>query len=107
MLAAYLTWHLREALTPLTFTDEHHTDNPDPVAPALRSPEANTKDTTKQTTDDLTALSYQDLLNHLATLARHTINFNGRHLQKITEPTPTQRRAFQLIGAPIPLTLAA
>ena len=106
MLAAYHTWHLRETFAPLTFTDEHHTENPDPVAPAIRSPEAKTKDTTKQTADNLTALSYQDPLHHLATLARHTITFNGGHLQKITEPTPTQRRAFQLIGAPIPLTLA-
>jgi len=40
MLACYLTWHLRRAWAPLTFTDENppHPDNP--VAPARRSPHA-------------------------------------------------------------------
>jgi Transposase DDE domain len=32
MLAAYLVWHLRRALAPLTFTDEHPPDRGDPVA---------------------------------------------------------------------------
>src|SRR6266545_4527958 len=40
MLACYLTWHLRRAWAPLTFTNENppHPDNP--VAPARRSPHA-------------------------------------------------------------------
>jgi hypothetical protein len=33
MLAAYLTWHLRQAWAPLTFTDENRPDPLDPVAP--------------------------------------------------------------------------
>src|SRR6266545_3394154 len=37
MLAAYLTWHLRKALAPLTFTDAHPPTHTDPVAPATRS----------------------------------------------------------------------
>jgi len=37
MLAAYLTWHLRRAWAPLTFTDETPTNQANPVAPALRS----------------------------------------------------------------------
>ena len=36
-LAAYLTWHLRRTLAPLTFTDEHPPARTDPVAPAVRS----------------------------------------------------------------------
>ena len=105
MLAAYITWHLRQALAPLTYTDQNIPQRTDPVAPALRSPEAKTKDAAKQTADGLTALSYQDLLHHLRTLSRQTIDFAGQRIEKITEPTPTQRRAFHLIGAPIPLTL--
>jgi hypothetical protein len=31
--------------------------------------------------------------------------FRRQRIEKITNPTPTQRRAFELIGAPIPLTL--
>jgi hypothetical protein len=106
MLAAYLTWHLRKALAPLTFTDEHIPERQDPVAPAQRSAQAKTKDANKQTPDALPVRSYQNLLAHLGTLNRETINFAGRRIDKLTEPTPTQRRAFQLINAAIPLTLA-
>jgi hypothetical protein len=106
MLAAYITWHLRKALAPLTFTDEHIPDREDPVAPARRSTEANTKDAGKQTPNGLPVRSYQNLLAHLRTLNRETINFAGQRIQKITDPTPSQRHAFTLIGAPIPLTLA-
>jgi len=106
MLAAYLTWHLRKALAPLTFTDERVPDRADPVAPAQRSHAAAVKDAAKQTHDRLPARSYQNLLAHLATLNRETINLAGQRFDKLTEPTPSQRRAFELIGAPIPLTLA-
>src|SRR5512144_2107680 len=43
MLAGYLTWHLRRALAPLTFTDQHPPVRTDPVAPAPRSPAADRK----------------------------------------------------------------
>lgn len=105
MLASHITWHLRQALAPLTFTDETTPARTDPVAPAERSPAARTKDARKEATDQLPARSYQDLLGHLATLTRATITFTGRRLEKISTPTPVQRRAFDLIGAPIPLTL--
>jgi Transposase DDE domain len=105
MLAAYLTWHLREALAELTFTDQHIPDRDDPVTPARRSPQATTKDATKHTPDGLPLHRYKDLLRHLSTLDRQTINFNGQRIEKITTPTPLQRRAFELLGAPVPLTL--
>jgi hypothetical protein len=105
MLAAYLVWHLRKALAPLTFTDETIPERTDPVAPATRSQQAKDKDRTKHTTDKLPVRSFPDLLDHLGTLTRQTIDFAGQHIQKITTATPTQRRAFELIGAPIPLAL--
>jgi hypothetical protein len=106
MLASYLTWHLRKTLAPLTFTDENipHTD--DPVAPAQRSTTATIKDTTKTTPDDLPVYDYPGLIAHLGQLTRNTINFAGQHFDKLTNPTPVQRRAFELLAAPIPLTLA-
>jgi hypothetical protein len=52
MLAAYLTWHLRQAVAPLTFTDEEIPQAADPVIPAQRSPAA-TKDAVKQTADGI------------------------------------------------------
>lgn len=105
MLAAYLIWHLRAALAGLTFTDEDIPHRSDPVLPARRSPAAKTKDARKQTPDGLPVRSFRDLLGHLRTLNRETLSFAGQHLQKITNPTTTQQRVFELIGAPIPLTL--
>ena len=63
MLAAYLTWHLRKTLAPLTFTDENIPAPADPVAPARRSPQAAAKDAAKQTPDGLTLYRYRDLLS--------------------------------------------
>jgi transposase len=106
MLAAYITWHLRQTLAPLTFTDEHIPHRTDPVAPAQRSLTAKKKDAIRETPEELPVQSFQDLLRHLATLHRETITFAGQHIEKITNPTPIQRRAFELLGAAIPLTLA-
>jgi transposase len=106
MLAAYITWHLRKTLAPLTYTDEHIGHRTDPVSPAQRSSSAKTKDKNKETPDGLPVRSFRDLLEHLSKLDRETINFTGQRIEKITNPTPTQRRVFELIGVPIPLTLA-
>ena len=105
LLAAYLTWHLREALAELTFTDQHIPDRDDPVAPAQRSPHAKIKDAIKHTPDGLPLHRYKDLLQHLSTLDRQVINFNGQRIEKLTSSTPVQRRVFELLGAPVPTTL--
>jgi len=105
MLACYLTWHLRAALAELTFTDPDITAPADPVAPARRSPRAKAKDATKHNHDGLPAYRYRDLLDHLSTLDRQTIVFAGRQIEKLTTPTPVQRRAFELLGSTVPLTL--
>lgn len=79
MLAAYLVWHLRQAWAPLTFTDE------------------------------LPARSFGGLLSHLATLTRNEIRYLAVEgtptISQLALPTPTQRRAFELLNQPIPLTL--
>jgi len=105
MLAAYLTWHLREAFAELTYTDPDIPPAHDPVAPAQRSAQAKTKDASKHNAHNLPVHKYQDLLNHLATLDRQTIVFDGQKIQQLTTPTPIQRRAFELLSAPVPLTL--
>jgi hypothetical protein len=43
MLAAYLTWHLRQAWAPPTYTDEDPPAQASPVAPARRSEAAEAK----------------------------------------------------------------
>jgi hypothetical protein len=108
MLAAYLTWHLRQAWAPLTFTDEQRPEPADPVAPAQRSHAADHKAATKTTTEDLPATSFTALLGHLATLTRNHLRVAGHDesgFDLLAIPAPTQRRAFELLGAPIPLTL--
>ena len=107
MLAAYITWHLRRALAPLTYTDEHIPHRTDPVLAAQRSSSAKRKDAHRETPDGLPVQSFQDLLRHLSTLNREAINFAGQRFEKMTNPTPTQRRVFELLDAPIPLTLTA
>jgi hypothetical protein len=106
MLAAYLSWHLRKALAPLTFTDENIPQPTDPVTPAQRSPDAKATDATKKTRDGLPVYDYPGLIAHLGQLTRNTISFTGQHFEKIANPTPVQHRAFELLGTPIPLTLA-
>lgn len=107
MLAAYLVWHLRRAWAPLCFTDEHPPHRPDPVAPAQRSTAALAKTSRRRTTTGQPAHSFTTLLDHLATMTRDTIVFadSGVTIDKLAVPTPTQRRAFELIDATMPHTL--
>jgi hypothetical protein len=105
MLAAYLTWHLRAALAPLTYTDEQPPNRGNPVAPARRSAHAGTKAAVHASPDGQTLRSFRGLLAHLATLTRAAIQLGDVTFDKISDPTPAQRRAFDLIGVPIPLTL--
>jgi hypothetical protein len=105
MLATYLTWHLRQALAPLTFTDNQKPAREDPVIPARRSAAATAKDTAKITPDKLPVCGYHELVAHLATLTRNTVSFAGQRLEKLSAPTPEQRRVFELLGKPIPLRL--
>ncbi|MGH7746852.1 MAG: IS1634 family transposase, partial [Candidatus Dormibacteria bacterium] len=106
MLAAYLVWHLRQAWAPICFTDDNPPARTDPVAPATRSDTAKTKDTRRQNDRGEPVHDLATLLNHLATLTRNTIVFNGGiRIDKLATPTPLQHRAFELIGAPIPTHL--
>jgi hypothetical protein len=110
MLACYLVWHLRQALAPLCFTDQAPPERTDPVAPAQRSADAAAKASRRQLPDSTPTHSFRTLLEHLATLTRnqvHLIDPSGRQAtaELLATPTPLQRRAFELVGAPIPLTL--
>jgi hypothetical protein len=107
MLAQYLVWHLRRALAPLTYTDEHPPARDNPVAPAARSAHADRKAARHTTEDRQPVRSFRGLLDHLATLTRNTITIGDRTFEKISTPTQTQQRAFDLLGASIPLTLTS
>jgi len=90
---------------PHTSPRQHIPAPADPVAPARRSAQARAKDAGKHTPAGLPVTSYQDLLGHLSTLSRQTIDFAGQKIDKLTTPTPVQARAFELLSAPIPLEL--
>jgi hypothetical protein len=107
MLACYLTWHLRKAWAPLTFTDQTPPEQANPVAPARRSAAAQAKASDQRDPAGQPYHSFRGLIEHLATLTRNQIRYTGTQvtIPMLAEPTSAQREAFHLIGVPVPLTL--
>lgn len=110
MLASYVVWHLRRAWAPLTFTDEQPPPRDDPVAPAARSGSAAAKASRRQTSEGEPAHSFSTLLEHLGTLIRSDVRVAGAPADatfpQLSTPTPIQRKAFELLEAPVSLRLA-
>jgi transposase len=105
MLAFYVEWHMRQALAPLLFEDEELAQNRtrrDPVAPAQASHSAKAKKADRVTPDGFPVHSFDTLLRELATRCRNTCRIpsdpSGTTFQQLTEATPLQARAFQLLG---------
>ena len=105
MLAYYVEFHMRKALAPLLFDDEELDERRkkrDPVKPAKPSGSAKRKKTTRLTPDGLEIHSFQTLLAELATRSRNRCRVKsdpeGPKFYELTEPTPLQERAFQLLG---------
>src|SRR6185503_8034189 len=88
MLACYLTWHLRQAWAPLTFTDEDPPAPGNPVAPARRSAAAQAKASAQHDPAGRPYRSFRGLLAHLATLTRNQVRFTGTQVTTamLTEP---------------------
>src|SRR6185369_4201742 len=107
MLACYLTWHLRRAWAPLTFTDHNPPRQDNPVAPARRSAAAQAKASARHDPAGRPSRSPRGLLEQLATTTRHQVRFAGAAaaVPMLAEPNSAQREAFDMIGVPIPLTL--
>ena len=108
MLSTYVTFHLRATLAPLTFTETATPPRADPVAPAQRSAAARKKDATKKNADGESLRGYRELIEHLGTLTRnrmHVVAGVGVEFDLVATPTPTQRRAFELLGVPVPKKL--
>jgi len=104
MLSYYISWHMKQALAPILFTDN---DKPaaaakraDPVAPAQRSDEALKKAARKRTEDDTPVHSFTSLITDLATICANYIQPTDDlpAFTKTTTPTPLQRRAFDLLA---------
>jgi transposase len=105
MLSYYLTWHLRQAWKPLLFDDEQPSPQPDPVAKAKRSAQAEQKARSKRTATGDRCHSLITLLDELATRTRNTIQLHGgASFDQLTQPTATQARALALIDTYKPTT---
>ena len=105
LLAYYVEWHLRQCWAPLLFADEawkQDRKTRDPVAPAQPSAAVKTKKASGQTPDGLPVHSLESLLRVLATRCRNTCRVkqapSGSSFHQLTEPTPLQARALQLLG---------
>jgi hypothetical protein len=100
MLAYYVRWHLERAWAPLLFRDEHKPWPEDPVAPALRSTEAERKARTQLQPDGGTVHSFSTLLAQLATLTKNRLRLQDgtASFDKLAEPTPLQHQALALLG---------
>ena len=62
---------------------------------------AEAKARTKRTTDGLPVHSFQTLPSDLSTITRNTVQFNipgAPTFEKVTQPTPLQQRALDLLG---------
>jgi transposase len=104
MLAYYVEWHMRKKLAPLLYDETDHEAaaaiRDSPVSKAQRSPAALRKEKTGRTEDDLPVLSFRGLLNHLSTytLIRAATPPHMQHtFLMYSEPTPIQKRAFELL----------
>jgi len=105
MLAYYVEWHMRQSLAPLLFQDEQLSQDRmhrDPVAPAEASVSAKAKKASRVTAEGSPCHSFDTLLRELATRCRNTCRIpadpTSTAFQQLTEPTPLQARAFQLLG---------
>ena len=107
MLAYYVDWHMRRALAPLLFEDEELEDDRrrrDPVGKARPSASVTAKKFVRQTLDGLPVLDFATLLAALATRARNTCRMKNDALSipatliQMTDPSPLQSRAFELLG---------
>jgi Transposase DDE domain len=107
MLAYYLQWHMRRSLAPLLFDEPdpaaREAQRTSPVAKAEPSPAAQRKAARKRTDpvdgEPIPVHSFHTLLGDLATLTRNLVRLGRDRLTAIlTTPTPTQRRALDLLG---------
>lgn len=105
MLAFYVEWHMRKDLAPLLFDDEQLDQDRkrrDPVLPAECSASAKAKKIDRVTTDGFPVHSFETLLRELGTRCRNACRIpsdpGGTTFQQLTEATPLQARALQLLG---------
>ena len=106
MLAYYVEKHMREALAPMLFDDEHGPVRDSPVAKAERSPQARRKASAKRTSSGEDVHDFRGLLEQLGTLTMNRIEPSGPGKPGFdvpASPTPIQKQALKLLNANIPM----
>jgi len=105
MLAYYVEWHLRRAWAPILFEDdelERARRQRDPIRPAAPTASATRKKATHTTPEGLPVHSFETLLAELASRGRNTYrlksNDSSLTFTQVPDPTPIQRRAYELLG---------
>jgi hypothetical protein len=116
MLAAYLTFGTcarRSPSSPSPTSTSHNPATRSPPPSAYRPPGTKTAQSTTAT--NFPIRKYGDLLDHLSTLDRQTIDFNGHRIEKLTKadtcPAPCLRppatRRLRAARRAFPLTLSS
>jgi hypothetical protein len=99
MLAYYVQFELSDRLAPLLYTDDTPTAATNPVKPAQPSPTAAAKTSTHHSRDGHQLHTLADLLAELGTLTRNRVRIpaTGHRYHQLSEPTPLQARALELL----------
>ena len=100
LLAYYLLFELQARLAPMLYVDDTPLTPADPIAPARRSPAANTKAASHHTPDGLPTYSLTDLIAELGTVCRNQLRIGTSHhaFPRLTNPNPVQTKALELLN---------
>jgi transposase len=105
MLAYYVEWHMRKALSSVLFQDDELDVarwQRDPVAKAEASESARHKKSTKKTADGWSVHSLRTLLGELGTRCKNTCRAGAAQtamrFEQLTEPSAFQQHIFELLG---------
>ena len=104
MLAYYVEWHLRKALSTVLFEDDELCQlrrTRDPVAKAQPSTSVQRKKQTGQTVEGWPVHSFQSLMKEMATRCKNRCRVgqgkNAAIFNTFTEPTEFQKHVFELV----------
>jgi hypothetical protein len=100
MLAYHVQFELTTRLAPLLYNDDTPTAAANPVKPARPSPTAIAKTGTHHSHDGHQLHTLTDLLAELGTLTRNRVRIpaTGHRYHQLSEPTPLQARALDLLA---------
>ncbi|NEO33293.1 MAG: hypothetical protein F6K36_23285 [Symploca sp. SIO3C6] len=111
-LAYYVEWHIKQALAPMLFVEVESEltkrASSNVVTQAKRSKKALSKARKKKKSDKFPVHSFSTMMADLGTITLNTINtrIEGTDItfEKITQPTPLQQKAIELLNVSLVCT---